>query len=125
MTKKILVVDDNLNLAEMMKRALSNKGHQVVIAKDGKQALRTFYEQRPDLVILDVMMPYLNGFEVCQRIREMADTPILMLTAKESEDDIIKAMELGATDYLSKTFALEILVKHAQVLLERNLSSQT
>ncbi len=87
MSEKILVVDDDPNLAEVMKRALSHAGFQVVIAKDGKQAIRTFYEQRPDLVILDVVMPYLNGFEVCQRIREMADTPILMLTAKDSEDD--------------------------------------
>ena len=120
MTEKILIVDDDQNLAEMMKRGLVHAGYQVVIANDGKQALRTFYEERPDLAILDVMMPYLNGFEVCQRIREMADIPILMLTAKDSEDDILKAMEMGATDYLSKTFNLDILIKHAGVLLERS-----
>ncbi len=124
MSDKILLVDDDVDLAGMMKRALGNAGYDVVIANDGKAALRAFYEHRPDLVILDVMMPYLDGFQVCQRIRELADTPILMLTAKDSEEDIIKAMDLGANDYLSKTFAIDVLLKHTKILLQRAQQTQ-
>ena len=119
MSEKILIVDDDPNLTEVMKRALEFEGYQIITAKDGKEGIRSFYENRPDLVILDVMMPYLNGFELCKRIREMADTPILMLTAKDSEDDILKAMELGANDYLNKLFDIEVLIKHAGILLKR------
>lgn len=119
MGKKILVVDDDPNLVNVMKRTLEHIGHDIVVAQDGKQAMRSFYEHRPDLVILDVMMPYLDGFQVCQRIREMADTPILMLTAKDTSDDIMKAIELGADDYLNKSFDIDVLVNHITVLLER------
>lgn len=122
MGKKILVVDDDPNLGNVMKRALEYVGHEVIVAKNGKQAMRSFYENRPDLVILDVMMPYLDGFQVCERIREMADTPILMLTAKDTDDDIMKAIELGADDYLSKSFDIDVLVNHATILLERSHS---
>ncbi|MDX1523538.1 MAG: response regulator [Anaerolineae bacterium] len=119
MTAKILIVEDNLDLVSLMKRALEMSGYQVYMAVDGKKGMRAFYETRPDLVILDVVMPYLDGFEVCQRIREMADTPILMLTAKDSEEDILKAIELGADDYLSKTFDISVLLNHVRVLLEQ------
>ena len=122
MGQKILVVDDNPNLATVMKRALEHIGHEVIVARDGRQAMRAFYENRPDLVILDVMMPYLDGFQVCERIRGMADTPILMLTAKDTEDDIMRAIELGADDYLSKSFDIDVLVKHVTILLERRRS---
>ena len=122
MSKKILVVDDDPNLVNVMKRTLEHIGYDIVVAKDGKQAMRSFYEHRPDLVILDVMMPYLDGFQVCQRIREMADTPILMLTAKDTDDDIMKAIELGADDYLNKSFDIDVLINHVTVLLERQHS---
>jgi DNA-binding response OmpR family regulator len=119
MGDKILIIDDDPQLTEVMKRALQLEGYKIFTARNGKEGMRAFYENRPDLVILDVMMPYLNGFEVCERIREMADTPILMLTAKDSEDDILKAINLGATDYLSKLFDLDVLIRHAGILLQR------
>ena len=122
MGKKILVVDDDPNLVNVMKRTLEHIGYDIVVAQDGKQAMRSFYEHRPDLVILDVMMPYLDGFQVCQRIREMADTPILMLTAKDTDDDIMKAIELGADDYLNKSFDIDVLINHVTVLLARQHS---
>lgn len=122
MPSKILIVDDDPNLSQVMKRALEHEGFETVLARDGKSALRTFYQSQPDLVILDVMMPYLDGFQVCQRIRELADTPILMLTAKDTEDDILQAITLGADDYLSKSFDIDVLIKHAHVLLQRSAS---
>lgn len=120
MSEKILVVDDDPDLTKIMKRAFERMGHEVIIARDGKAALRSFYDHRPDLVVLDIMMPYMDGFQVCQRIRDLADTPILMLTAKDADDDIMKAMDLGADDYLNKSFDIDVLVKHVTLLLERS-----
>jgi DNA-binding response OmpR family regulator len=94
-------------------------GFQVIQAFDGEAALKSWGEDRPDLIVLDVNLPKLDGFAVCRRIREQADTPILLLTVRDEEDDIIHGLELGADDYITKPFSPRQLVARAQAVLRR------
>lgn len=116
---KALVVDDDRVLADVLAFTLRREGFQVVKAFDGEAALQSWTEEQPDLIVLDVNLPKLDGFAVCQRIREQADTPILLLTVRDEEDDIVHGLELGADDYITKPFSPRQLVARAQAVLRR------
>ncbi len=104
MTSRILVVDDDSALAEMLTMVLEGEGFQVAHAIDGNDALDKFAQVQPDLVLLDVMLPFLSGIQVCERIRETSGVPIIMLTARTDTDDIVRGLEAGADDYVVKPF---------------------
>lgn len=117
--RTVLMVDDDAALVKILLVALRARGYQALGATSGKEALQRVYEYRPDLVILDVMMPEMNGFEACRRIRDLSTVPILMLTARSREDDVVKGLESGADDYVTKPFAIKALLAHVQALLRR------
>lgn len=116
---KILIVDDDLELRELIGFALRQAGYLVVQAADGNEALRVFDAEQPDLVILDVNLPYLSGWDVCRRIRAEATTPIMMLTVRSSEEDQVQGLDLGADDYLTKPFSPRTLLARVRALLRR------
>jgi DNA-binding response OmpR family regulator len=116
---KALIVDDDLVLADVLAFTLRREGFQVLQAHDGAEALERWAEEQPDLVILDVNMPRLDGFQVCRRIREESDTPIVLLTVRGEEDDIVHGLELGADDYITKPFSPRQLVARARAVLRR------
>ncbi len=116
---KALVVDDDRVLADVVAFTLRREGFQVILAHDGEAALQHWAEEQPDLIVLDVNLPKLDGFAVCRRIREQADTPILLLTVRDEEDDIVHGLELGADDYITKPFSPRQLVARAQAVLRR------
>jgi two-component system KDP operon response regulator KdpE len=119
MADKILVVDDNPGLRDALELNLEQEGYQVITAGDGQEAIRLVYSEHPDLLVLDIMMPRMNGWQVCQRIREMSNMPIIMLTAKAEEADIIKGLKLGADDYLTKPFGVDELLARVHAALRR------
>jgi DNA-binding response OmpR family regulator len=116
---KVLIVDDDRVLADVLAFTMRREGFQVIRAFDGAAALQCWADEQPDLLILDVNLPVLDGFVVCQRIREQADTPILLLTVRDEEDDIVHGLELGADDYITKPFSPRQLVARAQSVLRR------
>jgi two-component system KDP operon response regulator KdpE len=122
--KTLLVVDDDQTLLEALKLYLEREGYQVATAAGGKESLRRFYETRPDLVILDIMMPRMDGWQVCERIREMSDVPIIMLTARTQEDDRVRGLTMGADDYVAKPFSMRELGARVDAVLRRWQSSQ-
>src|SRR5687768_5070995 len=107
---KILIVDDDAELRELIGFALRQAGYLVVQAADGIEALHLYDQETPDLVILDVNMPRMDGLEVCRRIRAEAATPIMLLTVRSSEEDQVQALDLGADDYLTKPFSPRTLL---------------
>ncbi len=113
---KALVVDDDRVLADLVAFSLRREGFEVILAHDGEAALRRWAEERPDLMILDLNMPKFDGFAVCRRVREQADTPIILLTVRGEEDDIVRGLELGADDYMVKPFSPRQLVARVAVL---------
>lgn len=117
MANRILVVDDDLTLLRGIQDSLEDEEYRIVTARDGQEALRLVYSERPDLIILDIMMPRLDGWQVCQRVREMSDVPIIILTAKTEKKDIIKGLDLGADDYLVKPFDAEELLARVRAAL--------
>jgi two-component system response regulator MprA len=117
--RKILVVDDDARLAASLRRALAYEGHTVEVAEDGPAALVAARERPPDLVVLDVMLPGLDGIEVCRRLRAGSDVPILMLTARDAVSDRVVGLDAGADDYLVKPFAYEELLARVRALLRR------
>ncbi len=119
MARTILVVDDEPTLRETLAEALEEDGFRVVTAADGSEALLRFRAERPDLVVLDLMLPELSGIEVCRIIRRESPVPILMLTAKSSEIDKVLGLELGADDYVTKPFSLRELSARIRALLRR------
>ncbi|MFO7741395.1 MAG: response regulator transcription factor [Anaerolineae bacterium] len=116
---KALIVDDDPVLADLLAFTLRREGFQVLQARDGEAALRRWTEEEPDIIVLDVNMPRLDGFAVCRRIRAQADTPIILLTVRGEEDDIIRGLESGADDYISKPFSPRQLVARMQAVLRR------
>jgi DNA-binding response OmpR family regulator len=116
---KALIVDDDHVLADLLAFTLRREGFQVVQARDGEAALRRWTEEEPDIIVLDVNMPKLDGFAVCRRIRAQDDTPIILLTVRGEEDDIVRGLELGADDYIPKPFSPRQLVARMQAVLRR------
>lgn len=117
--KTILVVDDAPNIVELLRLYLEGAGFATLVAIDGPSAVEAHRKHRPDLVILDVMLPGMDGFEVCRAIRREADTPILMLTARTDDVDAIVGLELGADDYVTKPFNPRALVARVKAILRR------
>jgi DNA-binding response OmpR family regulator len=117
--RTLLIVDDEAILRETLEYNLVRDGYRVVTAADGREALEQFAAERPDLVVLDVMLPELSGLDVCRAIRRESDVPILMLTAKDSEIDKVVGLEIGADDYLTKPFGLRELMARVRALLRR------
>ncbi len=114
---KILIVDDDADSREILKTYLAAKGHQIMLAADGVEALKQFKDEQPDLVLLDIMMPQLDGWEVLQYIRAAGRTPVLMITAKDATDEIVKALSEGADDYIVKPLKLrEVEARIAAVM---------
>src|SRR5579885_157886 len=118
---KILVIEDDANITHIIRLYLEQAGYTVLTAGDGIEGLELHAREQPDLVILDLMLPALDGMEVCRRIRAWASTPILMLTARQGEDDRIAGLELGADDYLVKPFSPRELVSRVKAILQRSV----
>lgn len=116
---KILVVDDDLELLGLVSFALRQAGYLVVEAADGVAALAEFEKEEPELVVLDVNLPRLNGLEVCKRIRAISRVPVMMLTVRSGEEDQVQALDLGADDYLTKPFSPRTLLARVRALLRR------
>ena len=121
--EKILVVDDDLNICELLRLYLTKEGYNVVIANDGVQAVTMFQNESPNLVLLDIMLPKLDGWQVCREIRKYSETPIIMLTAKGEVFDRVLGLELGADDYVVKPFDTKEIVARIKAVLRRSASS--
>ncbi|MBI1800689.1 MAG: response regulator transcription factor [Chloroflexi bacterium] len=123
---RLLVVDDEPTILEFLKTGLGYEGYEVMCCADGLEALRLAHEHKPDLIILDVMLPRLDGFAVCKRLRAASDVPIIMLTARDEVPERVTGLELGADDYLTKPFAfIELLARMRAVLRRRGLSAES
>lgn len=123
---RVLVIDDNQEILEMMEFMLSREGFEVVAAMDPVSGLRAVYHEHPDAVVLDVMMPQMDGFEVCRRIRELTDVPVLLYTGKAKEpEDVVRGFSVGADDYLVKPFRPSELVSRLYARLRSNSESRT
>ncbi len=121
--EKILVVDDDLNICELLRLYLTKEGYNVVIANDGTSAVTVFQEESPAIVLLDIMLPKLDGWQVCREIRKFSETPIIMLTAKGEVFDRVLGLELGADDYVVKPFDTKEIVARIKAVLRRSASS--
>ncbi len=119
MKKKILVVDDDQTILDVLKYNLKKNGYRVVVAMNGEEAINLAKSEKPDLVVLDIMLPVLDGFEVCRILRKESEVPILMLTAKSDEVDKVLALGLGADDYIVKPFSIKELLTRIRVRLRR------
>ena len=122
--EKILVVDDDVNICELLRLYLTKEGYQVTIANDGEEGLEKFNQVKPDMVLLDVMMPRMDGLEVCRRIRKLGNTPVMMLTAKGQKSDRITGFNAGADDYLPKPFDPDELLSRVRAILRRSEAYQ-
>ena len=119
MTRKILVVDDTRNVQVMLQEYLQSQSFEVLLAADGREALEMFHYQAPDLILLDVMMPNMDGFQFLSRLRAESDVPVIMITAKQQEVDIVHGFELGADDYITKPFRLRELLMRIRAVMRR------
>ena len=124
-TETILVVDDEANIRELARAYLEKNGYRVLVAVNGQQALDTIRQQTPDLVVLDLMLPGIDGWEVCRRVRATSNLPILMLTARDDDIDKIVGLEMGADDYLTKPFNPRELVARVRAILRRAAAAAT
>jgi DNA-binding response OmpR family regulator len=116
----ILVVEDERNIASLVELYLTKEGYEVTVASDGQSALDSFEREKPALVLLDVMLPGIDGFEICKRLRARSRVPIIMLTAKDQEIDRVLGLELGADDYVAKPFSPRELVARVKAVLRRS-----
>ena len=117
--KKVLVVDDDVKTVELVKLYLNRDGYRVITAYDGNEALKLTRESQPDLIVLDLMLPGINGLEICRILREESDVPIIMLTAMTTDDDRLKGLDIGADDYVTKPFSPRELAARVRAVLRR------
>jgi len=117
--KKVLVVDDDVKTVELVKLYLNRDGYRVLTAYDGTEALRLARENHPDLIVLDLMLPGMDGFELCRTLRDESDVPIVMLTARTTDEDKLTGLSLGADDYVSKPFSPRELAARVRAVLRR------
>jgi DNA-binding response OmpR family regulator len=117
---RILIVDDDASIRKFIKANLEARGYYVFLAGDGEQALEVIEKETLDLIILDIMMPNMDGFEVCRRVREWCQTPIIMLSARDGEMDKVMSLDYGADDYLTKPFSLKELLSRVTAVLRRS-----
>lgn len=120
MPYKILVIDDDQELINLLKQSMQFKGFKVMCAQDGREGLHIAFEMHPDMIVLDLMMPQMDGWQMCNRLREMSDIPVLVLTALSDEQAMVRSFELGADDYMTKPFSLRELELRIYALLRRN-----
>jgi len=120
MSKKILIADDEKRIAEILQAYLEREGFRVIATYDGKTALAKFHEENPDLIILDLMLPEISGWDVCREIRKESRVPIIMLTARDELTDKLIGLEIGADDYMTKPFESKELVARVKVQLRRS-----
>ncbi|MBC7263178.1 MAG: response regulator transcription factor [Chloroflexi bacterium] len=116
---KLLIIEDDLDLVRALDLYFTKVGYQVLFAANGLEGLQQLYAHRPDVVILDIAMPKLDGWEVCRRIRELSDVPIVILTARTQEDERVKGLKLGADDYVTKPFSLKELEARLEAVMRR------
>jgi DNA-binding response OmpR family regulator len=119
MTRKILVVDDTRNVQVLLSDFLGSQGFEVLIASDGREALQIVHAANPDLILLDIMMPNMDGYQFISYLRRESNTPVIMITAKQQEADIIRGFDLGADDYITKPFRLRELLVRLRAVLRR------
>jgi two-component system KDP operon response regulator KdpE len=124
MSARILVIEDDPAIASLTQLQLENRGYQVEIAKNGVEGLRQAYAWQPDLVVLDIMMPDMDGWTVCERLRELSDVPIVFVTAIGKEQDIVRGLEMGADDYIVKPFSPRELVARVEAVMRRGERSR-
>ena len=124
MSARVLVVDDEKNIVDIIKYNLKKEGYEVITAYDGEEAVKLNEENEPDLILLDIMMPKLDGYAACRKIREKYDTPIIMLTARAEEVDKVLGLELGADDYVTKPFGTRELMARVKANLRRRSSAE-
>jgi len=117
--KKVLVVDDDVKTVELVKLYLNRDGYRVLTAYDGNEALKLAHENRPDLIVLDLMLPGIDGLEICRILRGESDVPIIMLTALTTDDDRLKGLDIGADDYVTKPFSPRELAARVRAVLRR------
>ena len=122
--KKVLIVDDEKPISDIISFSLKKEGYEIAVAYDGEAALEQFESEHPDLIILDLMLPKIDGLEVCRQIRKTSQVPIIMLTAKDSEIDKVLGLELGADDYVTKPFSNSELTARVKANLRRNVVEQ-
>ena len=115
----ILVIDDDKLLTQLIYDKLTDTGHTVLVAHDGQEGLRQMYTHQPDLIILDLMMPKMDGWTTCERIREVSNLPIIMLTAQDRPQDIIRGLDEGADEYVTKPFEMDVLLARVRAVLRR------
>jgi two-component system OmpR family response regulator len=120
MSRTILLVDDDESLRQVISQYLMQEGYRVITAGSGAEALKLFYSERPAAVLLDLMMPGMDGWEVCARLRELSDAPILLVTARTAQEDKLRGFRLGIDDYLVKPFSLAELAARLQAVLSRS-----
>ncbi|TCO77938.1 response regulator YycF [Marinisporobacter balticus] len=125
MGRKVLVVDDERSISEILKFNLEKEGYEVSVASDGEEAVQKAYQVEPEIILLDVMLPKMDGFQVCKKIRENFNMPIIMLTAKEEEVDKILGLELGADDYITKPFSMRELLARVKANIRRVVTNNT
>lgn len=123
-SKKILVVDDDVNICELLRLYLEKDGFDVVVANDGEDALKCAQVNNPDLILLDIMLPALDGWQVCREIRKTSNVPIIMLTAKGETFDKVLGLELGADDYVTKPFETKEVVARIKAVLRRSSENE-
>ena len=123
-SEKILVVDDDTNICELLRLYLEKDNYEVIIANDGAAAVKKFQDENPDLMILDIMLPELDGWQVCREVRKFSDKPIIMLTAKGETFDKVLGFELGADDYVTKPFDAKEVVARIRAVLRRTGSDK-
>lgn len=117
--KRVLIIDDDSDFLELAGLLFKNAGAQIFTAADGLEGVSQLFRHRPDLILLDVMMPGLNGFDVCARIQEVSDTPVIILTALQDEHEMLRGLNAGADDFLTKPFNPQILLARAKAVLHR------
>ena len=118
MRKKILIIEDEIDLIKVLKDTFEKENFQVFCAEDGEDGIEKFYEKNPDLILLDINMPKKNGWEVCSEVRKQSNIPIIMMTARDSEIDELKGLNIGADDYITKPFSLKVLIVKAKKILK-------
>ena len=117
--KKILIIEDESSISDFVKLELEYEGYQVSIKEDGREALKEALENDYDLIILDIMLPSMNGFEICRRLKREKNTPVIMLSAKDSVTDKVNGLQIGADDYIPKPFAIEELLARINAIFRR------
>lgn len=120
MSAKVLVVDDDINIVKLIKLYLEKEGYEVITSHNGREALELFKREKPSIIILDIMMPEMDGNQVCREIRKTSDVPVIMLTARGETFDKVLSLELGADDYMVKPFETKELVARIKAILRRS-----